>query len=57
MRGHRIRLASGSCLMKFPKAKHNGTAIITAKANFRSGYKLIFLIAIATKTTIGAWII
>lgn len=43
--------------MEFAKVKHNGTAINTARANFKSGYKLIFLMAIATRTTTGAWMI
>jgi hypothetical protein len=50
---YNIRLVNGSCLMKFPKARHNGTAISTAKANFKIGYKLIFLITSVTKTTMG----
>ena len=43
--------------MTFAKAKHNGTEISTAKANFKSGYKLMFLIAIATRIITGAWMI
>ena len=40
-----------------PRPKHSGIEIMMANANFRRGYRLMFLIAIATRITTGAWMI